>query len=202
MVSMARLRSILLVILLLITSTRGHADVGPPNNRGVAVTPSPKPLVLFYSRTGTTRALALELAKQLSWKAEEVISRKNRHYLGTVTCVFDQLFDRDDDVEPVKSELSAYNLLLIASPVWIHKISSPMRTLLQKLELNGKDAFLVLTNNGNFDEEDEKRIREKITSYGLSIKGCYPVCTTDKDEVGLRRDAHKLMENITSVLNQ
>ena len=116
--------------------------------------------------------------------------------------MFDQLFDRDDEVVPVKRDLSEYNLLLIASPVWIHEISSPVRTLLKESGLKGKDAFLVLTNNGNFDEEDEKAIRERITSYGLSVKGSYPVCTSDKDEVALRHDAHTIVEDITSIFNE
>jgi hypothetical protein len=144
----------------------------------------------------------MELANGLSWEVEEIISLKNRHYLGTVTCVFDQLLDRDDDVKPIKRDLSEFNPLLVASPVWIHKISSPMRTLLKQSNLTGKDAFLVLTNNGNFDGEDEKGIKEKISSFGFTVKECYPVCTTDKDEEALRRDAKRILKNIISILNQ
>ena len=202
MISLTRPRFILQLTILLITSTFCQADDTTIFKTGFAGTPELKPLVIFYSRTGTTRTLTLELAKQLSWEVEEIFSRKNRHYLGTVTCVFDQLFDRDGEVEPVKRDISEYNPLLIASPVWIHKISSPIRTIIKESGLKGKDAFLVLTNNGNFDEEDLKGIREGIISYGLSVKGCYPVCTRDKDEVTLRRDAHKIMENITSLLSE
>ena len=202
MISLARPQFIRLFITLIFTSTLCHADTGLFLNKEIAVTLSAKPLILFYSRTGTTRTIARELAKQLSWEIEEVISRKNRHYLGTVTCVFDQLFDRNDDIGPVKRDLSVYDLLLIASPVWIHEISSPMRTLLKESGLKDKDVFLVLTNNGNFDEEDEKGIREKITSYGLLVKGSYPVCTMDKDEVALRRDAHTIVKDIISILRE
>ena len=92
--------------------------------------------------------------------------------------------------------------MLIASPVWIHEISSPMRTLLKESGVKDKDVFLVLTNNGNFDEEDEKSIREKISSYGLSVIGSYPVCTSDKDEVTLRHDAHTIVKDITVILNE
>jgi len=91
MVSLARPRFLLSVTTLLLFSTLCYADTGLFLNKDNSVTPSVKPLVLFYSLTGTTRTLARELAKQLSWEIEEVISRKNRNYLGTVTCVFDQL---------------------------------------------------------------------------------------------------------------
>jgi len=202
MARLQRSRLILLCTILFFTSTLCYAYAETFLKNNVTIAQTAKPLVLFYSRTGATRTVALELAKLLSWEVEEISSRKNRHYLGTVTCVFDQLFDRDDDVEPVKRNLSGYNPLLIASPVWIHKISSPMRTLLKRSKLEGKDAFLVLTNNGNFDGEDEKGIRENISSYGLMVKGCYPVCTSDKDEAALRRDAQKILEDIISLLNE
>ena len=160
MLSMARvLRSgfILLFTILFLINTLRYADAESFPKNDVTIAPTTKPLVLFYSRAGTTRTVALEIANQLSWEVEEVISRKNRNYFGTVTCVFDQLFDRDDDTEPVRRDLSRYNPVLIASPVWIHKISSPMRTVLKQSQLENKDVFLVLTNNGNFDDENEKR---------------------------------------------
>ena len=202
MVSLVRPRLILFLTLLLFSSTFCYGEAGTPLKNNFENNPEQKPLVLFYSRSGTTRTVAMELANRLSWEVEEITSRKNRHYLGTLTCVFDQLLDRDDDVEPAKRALAEYNPVLIASPVWIHKISSPMRTLLKQSNLEGKDAFLILTNNGNFDGEDEKGIRDEISSYGFTVKGCYPVCTSDKDEEALRRDAQKIQEDIISLLNE
>jgi hypothetical protein len=202
MARLLRFRFIPLFTVLFLINTLCYADAQSFIKNDVTVAPTVKPLVLFYSRAGTTRTVALAIANQLSWEAEEVVSRKNRHYLGTVTCVFDQLFDRDDDVEPLQRDLSGYNPVLIASPVWIHKISSPMRTLLKQSRLENKEAFLVLTNNGNFDEKDEKGIRENIASYGFMVRGCYPICTSDKDDAALRRDARKIVEDIISFLHE
>ncbi len=56
-----------------------------------------KPLVIYYSRTGTSAMIAHRISDLLSCPREEVRSQKNRFYLGTVTCVNDQLFDRDDE---------------------------------------------------------------------------------------------------------
>lgn len=197
-----RLFSIVAVLFTLVLIAGGlcHADAEALTRKNSAGSPEAKPLVIFYSRTGTTRTIARELAKILPCETEEIISRKERHSLWAITCVFDQLFDRDDDVEPVKKDIASYNPLIIAAPVWIHRISSPMRTFLKYAALKENDVFLVLTNNGNFDEEDEKDIRESITSCGLEVKGCYPVCTSDKDEAALHRDARIIMETIAKQL--
>ena len=192
----------LLITTFVIAGTSFSAEPTAPPQQTPVIHPPLKPLVLYYSRTGTTRTIAHELATNLSCEIEEIISRKERHGIWAITCVFDQLFNRDDDIAPPGRAMGNYNPLIIASPVWIHQISSPMRTFLKHAPLKGKDAFLVLTNNGNFDDGDEKDIIEHISSYGLSIKEMYPVCTTDKDDAVLGNDAHIIMEDIVSLLNR
>lgn len=67
-----------------------------------AVEPFSKPLIVYYSRSGTTRTIAQELSRNLSCEIEEIISQKNRRFWGILTCVHDQLFDRDDNIKPIK----------------------------------------------------------------------------------------------------
>ena len=82
-----------------------------------AVCTSPgKPLVIYYSRLGTTRTVAREMAQNLKCEIEEIISNENRHGLWTVNCVFDQLLDWDDDVVPLYHDVTAYNPVIIAGP--------------------------------------------------------------------------------------
>ena len=186
----------------IITTTHCCAETGAFAKAPLTSPSSPKPLVIYYSRTGTTRTIAQELVNNLSCEAVEIISKKNRHYLGTFTCVLDQLFNRDDEIEPVEKDLSAYNPLIIASPVWIHSISSPMRTYLKNSELKEKDAFLILTNNGNYDTEDEDTITKNVTSYGMTIKRCFPVCTSGKSEQELRQHATSIVKDIVLAINK
>ena len=168
----------------------------------VAATALSKPLLVYYSRSGTTRTVAKELARNLSCDTEEIVSRKNRFFWGTLTCIHDQLFDRDDNIEPIKKDPSTYNRLIIASPVWVHRISSPMRTFLRYSGLKGKAVCLVLTNNGNYDDEDQNKIIKSVESYGIHVYGCYDICTDGKSEDELRQDARSLVKGITSTVDQ
>ncbi len=169
--------------------------------RPVAAKYQSKPLLVYYSRSGTTRTVAKELARNLSCDTEEIVSRKNRFLWGTLTCIHDQLFDRDDDIEPIKKDLSTYNRLIIASPVWVHRISSPMRTFLKYSGLRGKAVCLVLTNNGNYDDEDQNKVIKSVESYGIHVYGCYDVCTNEKSKYELRQDARSLVKGITLAVN-
>jgi len=159
--------------------------------------PLSKPLIVYYSLTGTTRIIAQELARNLSCALEEIVSRKNRHFFWKITCVHDQLFDRDDDMEPVKKDLSGYSQLIVASPIWIHRLSSPVRTFLKYSGLKGKTVWLVLTNNGNFDTNDQNHIIEFVESLGITVEGCHCVCTKGKSESELWQHARSLIKEIT-----
>jgi len=186
----------LVCILFLTTIIYCRAATDELTNETFATHSSPKPLVIYYSRTGTTRIIAQNLAKHLPCEMEEIVSRKNRHLWGTITCVLDQLFDRDDEIQPTTKNISAYNPLIIASPVWIHRISSPMRTFLKYSGLKQSDAFLILTNNGNYDAEDERNIIQHVKSYGITITGCFSVCTSEKDEHALEKHTLSIVKDI------
>lgn len=188
---------ILVYALLLIATTHWSVGSQEPVHGPVVVKSQSQPLVLYYSRSGTTRTVATELARNLSCDLEEVVSKKNRFFLGTLTCIHDQLFDRDDDMEPVKKDLSIYNQFIIASPVWVHQISSPMRTFLKYSGLKGKTVCLVLTNNGNYDEEDQTDIIKSLESYGIGVCVCLGVCTNGKSNDELRQHARSLVKDIS-----
>jgi multimeric flavodoxin WrbA len=197
-------RAIIVVVCVLLFIATSHFGVESQElvKGHVAAKSQSKPLVVYYSRSGTTRTVAKELARNLSCDTEEIVSRKNRFFWGTLTCIHDQLFDRDDDIEPIKKGLSTYNQFIIASPVWVHRISSPMRTFLKYSGLRGKAVSLVLTNNGNYDDEDQNKIIKSVESYGIHVNGCYDVCTNEKSKHELQQDARSLVKNITLAVNQ
>jgi flavorubredoxin len=161
-----------------------------------------KPLILYYSLTGTTRTIAQELSRALSCETEEIVSQKYRQYLWKITCVNDQLFDRDDALAPVKTDLTKYNQLIIASPVWIHTISSPMRTLIKYNGFKNKQVWLVLTNQGNYGPADEKAIIQFLNDWGITVRGCYAVCTSAKTGQELLQHARLIAQDIAKALNQ
>lgn len=201
---MYRSRAVIVVVcsLLLIATTNWGVESQEPVKGPVVAKSQSKSLVVYYSRSGTTRTVAKELARNLSCDTEEVVSRKNRFFWGTLTCIHDQLFDRDDDIEPIKKDLSTFNRLIIASPVWVHRISSPMRTFLKYSGLRGKAVCLMLTNNGNYDDEDQNKIIKSVESYGIHVNGCYHVCTKGKSKYELQQHTRSFVKDVTLAVHQ
>lgn len=151
-----------------------------------------KPIVVYYSRTGKTRTVANTLKEQLSGEIEEIQSTKDREgFLGLLTCVLDSIFDRDDTIEPFSKDLSAYNPVIIASPIWIGKLSSPAREFMKQANLEDKDVYIFLTYNGSLTEEKTKSLEEKITSQGIELKDLYKTITKEKTEADIQKDVIK-----------
>ncbi|ALE58996.1 flavodoxin [Paraburkholderia sp. RL17-368-BIF-A] len=91
----------------------------------------PRVLVVFFSRTGTTRRLAGALAGMLSADIEEICDfSERRGALGYLRCVIDSWRKRPAEIVPAGLDPSQYDLVLVGTPVWAGAVSAPVRAYL------------------------------------------------------------------------
>ena len=155
-----------------------------------------KPLVVFYSRSGKTKIVASALAKRYSCDIEEIQSTEERTgIMGAFTCVLDQLLDRDDQILPYNKELSNYNPIILATPIWLGKLSSPIRTFIKQTGLKDKEVYLALTFNGRLTEEKEKLLIEALAAQGITPRGIYKIITKEKTEEDIVKDLNRQLED-------
>ena len=156
-----------------------------------------KPLLVYFSRGGNTRIVARELAASLGIESVEIKSKLNRQeFSGIVTCMLDQLLDRDDDPELIPVDIASHNPVIVASPTWLKTISSPARTFIQQHDFKGKDVYVVQTYNSKIRDDIDAKLTEIIAPRGGSYRGLFTLCAKGKDEPGLRDDAKKLAEKM------
>lgn len=174
------------------SSVSGQAETPPPSLTAAA---GQKPLVVFYSRTGKTRIVANVLAQHFSCDSEEIQSTEDRAgILGAFTCVLDQLLERDDYLLPYNRNMSAYNPVIIATPIWLGNLSSPIRTFIKQTGLKEKDVYLVLTFNGRLTEEKEKLVKESLATQGITPRGIYKIITKEKTDEELAKEVNRQLE--------
>jgi flavodoxin len=161
----------------------------PSNQTTVSSPDISKPVILYYSRSGKTRFVANVLTDQLSFETEEIKSQAVRDgFLGILTCVLDQFLDRDAQIEQLKKDIRGCNPVIIASPIWIGRLSSPARTCIKQEWMKGKDVYVFLTYNGSLSPEKEDTLKEEITSQGIELKGLYKIITKEKTEHEITRE--------------
>lgn len=88
-------------------------------------------LVVYYSRTGTTRLLASAIAKTLSADLEGICDRSDRKGVGGyLRSLVDAIRKRPVRIVPAGLDVAAYDLVVIGSPVWAASMSAPVRSYL------------------------------------------------------------------------
>ncbi len=88
-------------------------------------------LVVYYSRTGVTRAVAKRIAEALSADVEELIDTKNRKGpLGFLLAGKDAALQKHVPIEPPQTNPAEYDLVVIGTPVWAGTVSTAVRAYL------------------------------------------------------------------------
>ncbi len=92
---------------------------------------APRILVVFYSRSGTTRTIAESLAAELKCDAEEIIATKSHAgFLGITRSLIEAMRQRPAQIAPASRSPASYDLVVIGTPVWAWSVSSPVRAYL------------------------------------------------------------------------
>lgn len=188
-------------------STQSMLMADPAIQENVPSSEGSKPIIVYYSRTGKTQNVVNALEKQLSCEVAEIKSTEDREgFFGFITCVLDSFLDRDDIIEPFNKDLKGYSPIIIATPLWIGKLSSPVRTLIKqkKSELQDKEVYILITYLGKLTEEKEKVLKEGVTSKGIKLEGFYKVNTKEKTEEEVQKEViaqlneRPILKNATS----
>jgi flavodoxin len=92
-----------------------------------------KTLVVYYSRTGHTRSVALELAARCHADVEEIRDPTTKRLgpLGYFRCGREALRKQLPPIEPATVDAASYDLVILGTPVWAGHMASPMRSYLQ-----------------------------------------------------------------------
>lgn len=136
------------------------------------------PLVVYYSFSGTTRALAGQIARLTGGHLRELIPE--RPYA----------FDFNAASKEVRNEIARgycpvllsgnesihdYNTIYIGTPNWFKSIAPPVLAFLRRHDFSGKTVALFCTHGGGGLGEIEKRMAEECPGAnmlpGLAIAG-------------------------------
>lgn len=101
----------------------------------------PKTLVLYYSLTGNTKMVADEIATRLGADTEE-LTCVDLYDTNFQACIQRCMQEREagvlPEINPVKADLSKYDVIFIGYPVWFGTYAPPVTKWLEGVDLSGK----------------------------------------------------------------
>ena len=120
-----------------------------------------KTLVVFYSRTGCTRTVAQALAARLDAVIEELRETTDRSGVaGYLRAGRDAGMRRPADLLPVACQPAAFDLTIVATPVWAFTMCPAVRTWLKREAVNIRRVAFVATQGGSGAERTFRHMEE------------------------------------------
>lgn len=139
-------------------------------------TPKSKVLVLYYSLTSNTRAVAQEIAKRLDADIEEItlVEPYDTAFQATIDrCKAEREKGITPEIKPLKRNIADYEAVFIGYPVWFGTYAPPIASLLDKIDLSGKWVVPFCTFGSGGLESSAKDLAEKqpnakvLPGYGV-----------------------------------
>ncbi len=94
---------------------------------------SARVLVVYYSRTGTTKRVAGAIAAAVGGDLEEISDRTKRTgLLGYLRSGYEAARRRQIPIGPAIHDPSTYDLVIVGTPIWDMSVSSPVRSYLHR----------------------------------------------------------------------
>jgi hypothetical protein len=108
-------------------------------------------LVVYYSLTGNTARVGLDLAARLGADIESV--RDKGHgmgFVGRLAAAFDAWRGAAATIEPLQHDPADYEITLIGTPVWVGAMTPAIRAYLQRTSRKLRNVAFF-TTSGNTD---------------------------------------------------
>ncbi len=121
-----------------------------------------KTLVVYFSRSGQTARVAELVAHHLNAETKEEITevQSRRGPVGYIRSAWEAMVGSSPSITSPLVDPSDYQLVVLACPVWMSRMASPMRTYLIKMENHLPKVALVVTEGGSGGHRVLMQMRE------------------------------------------
>ena len=159
----------LLTIMAIATGLAAAASCAPKKE-------APKVLVLYYSQTSNTKAVAEQIADALKADIEEIVPVNP--YDGDFKATIDRCKEEMaqgvlPEIESLKADVAAYDVIFLGYPVWFGTYAPPVARLLKDVSFAGKKIVPFCTfGSGGLDSSIEQLAEaqpeaEILPGYGV-----------------------------------
>lgn len=156
-----------------------------------------KTLVVFYSKTGNTKIIAEELAKNFSADLEELTETQPKEgFLGMIIAGKDAILQQGSAINDLKHQVANYDLVIIGTPVWAWTMANPVRSFIEKYKQNLKHVAFFATMGGSGDQ--------RAFSHMEKLSGLTPTATASFIDTKIKKGDFKtallnFIENIRKI---
>ncbi len=134
-----------------------------------------KVLIIYYSKTGNTEYIARELQKKTGadvFRIETVNTYPTEYTVMTEVAKKEKETGNLPALKKLPANLASYDLILVGSPVWWYTVSTPVMSLLEQVDFQGKKVAPFSTHGGglgNFFTDFKKQAKNATVLEGFDV---------------------------------
>ena len=129
-----------------------------------------KTLILFYSYSGKTKAIAQKFAAKESADTAEIKDLKRpgklKAYIARIIAV---MRNKSWPIQPLSIDLAAYDRIILLAPVWAGNPPPPVKSTLELLPKGKTVAVKMVSMSGKSDCRE--RLETAMKARGCTLEG-------------------------------
>lgn len=125
-------------------------------------------LVVYYSMTGSTEAMAREIARKYRGDLVRITSADyDTNWGGMTDASIDAWNEKTDArIRPERLDLRGYDLIFLGSPIWWYRPPPPLWAFVGRNQFHGKPVILFNSFNSRFKRKHIERFRQNLKARG------------------------------------
>jgi flavodoxin len=158
-------------------------------------------LVVYYSRSGNTEAMAREIARKFD---ADIVKIKAERYTLDYQGWRNANNDADDkvtttEIKPDIVDMSKYRLVFLGSPIWWYRPAPPLWAFVENNDFQGKNVVLFNTFNSRFKVEEVEAFQRKIEEKGGRLIDHFFV---RRGRVYYQKSGRQLIQEVQTLLDE
>ncbi len=145
-----------------------------------------KALVVYYSLGGNTEYTAKTIAKSLGAELIKLQPKKEFKSAKSFATFFfggmSTVFNMKPKLNNPKISLEAYDTVIIGSPIWASRFSSPINTFIKYNKLKGKTVCLFACHAGGGADKGFELLKSKLSGVAIKATAAFKTPLADKSE--------------------
>ena len=124
-------------------------------------------LVVFFSQTGRTKAVAEGIAEELRVPIESITCPQGKARIKPLRSHW-----QDSDLPVISSRLQnldAFQEIILGGPVWAFNIAPPLLSFVKKMSWKGKKVILFITEAGMGGKRALRTVKEELEKQGAQV---------------------------------
>lgn len=127
---------------------------------------SPDNMVVYYSRSGHSEAVARAVAQRLDAPIVKISADYPLSFNGQLQAIGDAEAKAFPKIELDHFDIRPAKRLYLIAPTWMFRPAPPLWTFVRQSDLSGKKVVLILTGNSRYKQEEITEFSQLIASRG------------------------------------